>query len=355
MPSISTTRALPPSPGADALDEVEHSAFDGQLCQHAERPNWGLAVRIWTRRDLRGYQFEDGKMRVIADKFEHFMHPVTRPRAEAERLREELWKLSGVARDRAERRRSGGPRSARVVSFDEQVALFRIDYPAGFGDPRWLRDVRGGDGGRRTSGHREPAIEQARKALGAEDLAGLLRNDDYPEIIDRANQALEGCSLVSASQRAPLSRLHPSKQRAFACALHDVLHGDDGAAPHFDRLVASLESPKRAPSWPLVTAFAALVHPDDHICVRPSVFQQQATVLAPNVVLQRRPNRAQYELMRGLARSIAEELRTRELFPRDQLDVHDFVWATIRPAAVTRIESRREGAQPPEAARQAAG
>ena len=328
----------------EALDEEEHSAFDGQLCQHAERPHWGLAVRIWTRRDLHGYQFEDGKLRVIADKFEHFMHPVTRPIVEAERLREELWKLSGLSQARVERRRSGRKQSARLVSFDEQVALFLTDYPGGFGDPGWIREARGDSGGRKTSRHRDPAIERARSSLSAEELAPLVQTDRYDEIITRAQQAIEGCSLVSASQGALLSSVHPSKERVFAGALNDWLHGDDLPARHFDRLVASLEGPKRAPSWPLVTAFAALVHPEDHICVKPSVFQQQAKVLAPNLVLQRRPNHAQYELMRTLAGSITEELQARELTPRDRLDIHDFVWATIRPAAVTRIEAIRASA-----------
>jgi hypothetical protein len=335
---------MPLSNGNDPIDEVEHAAFDGQLCQHAERPHWGLAVRIWTRRDLRGYQFEDGKLRVIADKFEHFMHPVNRPIPEAERLREELWKLSGLSQARIERRRGGRKQSARVVSFDEQVALFLGDYPGGFSDPAWLQEARGIGTGRKTTRHRDPAIERARSLLSAEELAPLIRDENHYEIIARAQQALEGCSLVSTSQAALLSSVHPSKQRAFAFALHDWLHGDDPPARHFDRLVTNLEGPKRTPSWPLVTAFAALVDPDNHVCVKPSVVQQQAKVLAPNLVLQRRPSHGEYELVRGLAQSITEELNARELVPKDRLDIHDFIWATIRPAAVTRIESLRAAA-----------
>jgi hypothetical protein len=243
-----------------------------------------------------------------------------------------------------ERRRGGRKQSGRVVSFGEQVALFLSDYPGGFADPAWIRDARGDNTGRKTTRHREPAIERARSLLNAEELGPLVDEDKHEEVIARAQQAIEGCSLVSASQGALLSSVHPSKQRVFAVSLYEWLHGDDVPARHFDRLVASLEGPKRSPSWPLVTAFAALVHPEDHVCVKPSVFQQQAKVLAPNLVLQRRPNHAQYELMCTLSDSITDELKARELTPQDRLDLHDFIWATIRPAAVTRIEAIRAAA-----------
>lgn len=344
MPSISPSRPAPQPTTTASVDEEQHAAFDGQLCEHAQRPGWGLAIRVWTRRDLRGYQFEDGQLRTIAEPFEHMMRPVTRPADETARLHEELWKLSGLAQARNERRRGAGGRSTCSVSFDEQVALFLVDFPEGFTDPAWLRDMRGAGTGRKSTRHREPAVGLAHSLLGADALAPLMREEEHGLIIARAQKILEACSLVSTSQRAPLTNLLPAKQRAFAVALHEWLHGAEPRERPFGRLVSSLEGPKRPPSWPLITAFAALVHPADHICIKPSVFVQQAKVLAPGLTLGSRPSHTEYELMNGLAATITEELHSRKLTPKDRLDVHDFIWATIRPAAVTRIESTRSAA-----------
>jgi hypothetical protein len=347
MPIISPVRPMPPPTDPDAMADEQHAAFDGQLREHAERPQWGLAIRVWSRGDRRGYQFEDGKLRIIAEQFDHKMRAVTRAAAEAERLHAALWKLSGLTQARVDQRRGGKEQGACSVTFDEQLSLFLSDYPDGFADPTWLRDVRGAEAARRSTRHRDPAIAAARALLGNDELAPLIESQDYSSVISRAAQALEGCSLVSGTQGALLTSLHPANERGFAVALVECLHGEEAPERSFERLVASLASSKRAPSWPLITAFAALVHPEDQICIKPSVFQQQARVLAPGLTLERRPNYVQYEHMRTLAESITHELLARQRPPQDWMDVHDFVWATMRPAAVKRIEAMKVPPAPP--------
>ncbi len=341
---------MPPNSGNATSDESLDSAMDGVLREHKKRPEWGVAIRVWSRGEHRGYQFEDGKLRIITEAFEHMMRTVERPAPEAERLNAELWRLSGLVRARDERRSAVRKHGTCSVTFDEQLALFLTDYPGGFADDQWVRDVRGSQAGRASARHREPAIARAQSLLAAEELAALIQSDDHAVVLSRAQRALEGCSLVTSSQRAPLAAMHPANERGFALAMNDWLHGTGPKEQPFDRLVTSLDSPKRHPTWPLITAFAALVHPDQHLCVKPSVFMQQAAVLAPGLTLQRRPNHLEYDRVRQLAQGVTEELHARQHPPTDWMDVHDFVWATMRPAAVARIEATRKAkpaAEPP--------
>jgi len=351
MPSVTPPKPLPTPTSGTAEDALMQPASDGALCEHQKRPGWGLAIRVWIRGDHRGYQFEDGKLRVITAEFEPMMRPVERSSAETERLQGELWKLSGLTRARQTHQATADQDDGCAVSFDEQVALLLTDYPDGFADAAWIRDARGRGATRVSTRHREPAIERALALLGVDELVPLVQGEHYDVVYSRAQRALQGCSLVSSSQRAPLSCLHPASYPTFARALHQWLHGNDGLDQAFERLVASLDSSKRTPSWPLVTAFGALVHPHRHICIRPSVFLQQARVLRHGTTLHRRPTYDQYELMRKLVEDVTEQLHSRHHPPRDWMDVHDFVWMTMRPAAVARIEAQRKPATAPETSR----
>ena len=57
---------------------------------HRKRPQWGYAIVAWEKGDKRGYQFEDGQLRVFKDAFYGLFDRVDPSGAGAVELVEEL-------------------------------------------------------------------------------------------------------------------------------------------------------------------------------------------------------------------------------------------------------------------------
>ena len=72
--------------------------------------------------------------------------------------------------------------------------------------------------------------------------------------------------------------------------------------------------------------------------MRPSALRKQAAVFAPSRVYSRRPRRTAYDNYRRVAEATRERLEEEGYEPEDLLDVYDFIWATLRPAAAKKLE-----------------
>src|SRR5688572_12808538 len=55
----------------DLSDLVHQSLF-----QHASRPEWGGALIAWERDGKRGYQFEDGQLRIFTTGHYYLLEPI---------------------------------------------------------------------------------------------------------------------------------------------------------------------------------------------------------------------------------------------------------------------------------------
>ena len=53
--------------------EPETSGEETTFYRHRMRPKWGLAILAWDTGDKRGFQFEDGQVRIIKDGFYDLM------------------------------------------------------------------------------------------------------------------------------------------------------------------------------------------------------------------------------------------------------------------------------------------
>ena len=132
-----------------------------KLYRHSRRKEWGLAIVAWTRPTRRGYQFADGKLRVIKQGYYGLLREVDKPASQASEIIEELQRQAGISR--ARRRARGGTRASGTppVRLEEQIALFRRTHPDGFEEPGWREEVRGEGAPRRLKRHRDPAIADA--------------------------------------------------------------------------------------------------------------------------------------------------------------------------------------------------
>lgn len=308
------------------------------LYRHSKRPNWGLAIIAWERGGKRGYQFEDGRIRVFKKGFYKLFDPVEPSGERAQKLVSELEKrleASERRKARKERKKKKKKKRAPVWSFADQVAIFDHQYPKHFSDPAWVEGMRGVDASRRLKRHRQPAIDDARELLSPERLQEAVQSSEgVAALMQDLRELLDSTSLVTKTQLKPLRRVKGDDARKWLEELHEVLYGDVIFARRFDRFVNVLRGvDSRGPSWQLATVFPALVQPEEHVCVHPTAFRKQAAELVPEVDLPRRVSALTYSTARKIANTTKAALEDKGLNPADMVDIHDFVTSTLKPSA----------------------
>ena len=295
------------------------------IYRHSMRPAWGLAVLVSDMEDKRGYQFEDGDVRHFKRGFYHLMEEVELPVDQLEQAMARLEQVLGRRRAASQ----AGVGIQNLLSLDQQAAILRVLHPKGFGDPTWLRDMRGQGAKSRLKRHRDPAMATAQDLLSAERLEAYLDKEQYGEAVAALLKVFTMTDLVPPAQRALLNELDEERHPEVAISLHGMLYGEDELSPRFSRLVTALDTR----SWELATAAAALVHPQEHVCVRHAAFKRQALWMAPRMQHGKLPTAALYTRYLEMAQVLRERLTGLELPPQDLLDVHDFMKITLKPSA----------------------
>lgn len=305
------------------------------LFRHSARPQWGLAIMAWEHEGRRGYQFEDGELRVFKEGFFHLLEEVTRPLDQAAATTARLSRAAGLTPDGKKVAAKEDQKVAPVetVPFDRQLAYFVRLYPEGFQDSKWKKLVRGEDAKRRAKKHRDSAIAEAAEKLSAERLDSLLDTGDNLAVASLAAEVLGNTNLCTAAQARQVLDMTRGREKLFSPALRDLLWGDDSIAARVERFIGAVGNP----SWPLATAFLALVHPDKHICVHGSTFRSQAAWLAPRMRWSKKPGGQAYADILALAEKIRDSLTEAGYPPADMLDVYDFVRLTLKPSAIEKI------------------
>jgi hypothetical protein len=300
--------------------------------EHVKRRDWGLGILAWEKSSTRGYVFENGQTRILAQDFYALMREVDRPLDEVQALYDSLSRELDAARSAGGADLPGPKRAIPKMSLDDQIAVFRVEYPQGFQDERWVQAQRGTGAKHRLSTHRDPAIAKAAQFSGALD--EQLARQRYRAVYDDVLSLLRGSDLVPGPDLKGLENVEPESQRALAVAIRELLHGEAGFATRFDRLVNAFEQVfRRSASWQLATALPALVIPAQHVCIRPSSFREQAKWMAPRLAIPKLPTASSYSRLLSMATTVSARLVDQGEQPRDLMDVHDFIRITTRPAA----------------------
>lgn len=306
------------------------------LFTHAVKPEWGLALLAWERDGKRGYQFEDGKLRVIKDGYYHFLHEIDRPRDETERAVRELNLKLG--RRRATRR-LGAERM--TIPLAEQIAYFRRLFPDGFRGLGWAKKHRGIDAKKRLKRHRNPSLAEAAALADRARLEARLEAGEAPAIVAEIARLLDDTDMVTRSQLKGVDRITAPLAEQLVRALIDLVWDEGALDKRFNRWVGAL---KRAfgkkPRWQLATAIAALIAPREHVCVKRTTFVKQSAWMAPNLTIPTAPSGRVYVRLLEMTRLLATKLEEiDQLAPRDHVDVYDFIQVTLRPKAIKAIEA----------------
>jgi hypothetical protein len=303
------------------------------LYQHSKRPQWGLAILAEESATTRSYQFQDGQLRTIKEGYYHLIEQVNRPIDRVEPLLRDLknrLRLAGVRRNESP---AAAKSRANAIPFDDQLTAFAALYPeGGFDSPEWIEGHRTPKG-RAVKRHREPAIAKANEVLSSEALKPLVDKGDWKGVQAAFLEVLKATDLVGSKDGTALRKLDDETLPAFGEALLALVEStDENVAERFAGFVVALEGSGERPSWPLVTAPLALLHPHRHVAVKPTAFRAQARWLAPNLTYDPRPSYALYERFYRLAEAVKERLVAAGHTPRDLLDIRDFIGESLKAA-----------------------
>ncbi len=296
------------------------------LYQHVRRTQWGLAILAHERGDRRGYQFEDGKLRVFARGYWDLLVEVDKNPGDTARIVDELRGRLDISHARAE---SAAASDKKQFTLNDQIKVFGKLFPEGFKSEGWLADVRGVGQTRQLKRHRQHSLEKA-QGLSEEALTQLIDTGDFGGVHAEIVSLMSGTDLARKSEDlAPVEGMEPEGHEALARGLHGVLYGE---GPDRDRWRAWL-SALPTKSWGAVTCVPGLVAPEREIVVKPSAARSQAKWMAPRLKVDKTADADTYLRLREMAGRVKQQLVARELEPADMIDVYEFMWRTLRPGA----------------------
>lgn len=304
------------------------------LFRHSARAKWGLGVEVGRDDRYAQYQFEDGQLRKIAYTFQHLLVEVDRPADEADEIRSELFRQAGLTKARKKRRNET---DRPLIRFDQQVQLFAVDYPEGFQGKAWTKRMRGTGAKRTLKRHRDPIIAKGQELFAKSELATLLMNNQHRTVVERMIELLSKTTIGSKRDLDTLKNLKERDFERVASAFGDLLYGEGELEVRMDRWIMALTGAGKGVSWTLATAIPAIVLPHEHTVLRNSVVSEQARWMAPRVTVRSTPSGRQYVRLQKMMRMVHDELQKRGFEVHDMIDVSDFVWETLRPAARKRI------------------
>lgn len=295
-----------------------------RLYQHSKRLQWGLAVMAWERDGKRAFQFEDGNMRVFAEAFYKFLEEVECPPDKTAKLLAKLGRAGGLGK--------GDGSEEYRLTFEEQRLVFLEQYPEAFSGDDWRNGHRGEGASRRLKRHRDAAAASAQELLSKEALEALTAAGDHAEVLRRVTEIVHATDLVTRAQAEPVAKAKPSPQ--LTAGIKDLLYGEGEYEPRFDEYCRlMLEAGRKQLSWPLASAIPALVQPNGHVAVRPTVLAMQAQWAYPRLRYSTKPEGRVYTRILNMSRTVRDTLTTADYSPKDLLDVYDFMLVTLRPAA----------------------
>ena len=321
----------------DVSTDSEDGAPEAAFFRHTRMPKWGIGLVLWERDGKRGYKFEDGQLRVIAEAYYKLLEPAENPPPDSP-LMAELQKLRSA---------DGSGDDIQIMTFDEQRAVFVEQYPHGFVGDDWKKAYRGRKEGRRLKRHREAAVAEAQEKLTKAELDAIVDGRQWGELQKRLSEILGATDLVSKANLEPLKRGVAGEP--FALALRDCLWGEGDFDPRFAELCRQMSMLWSRVPWPMATAPLALLFPKEHICVKPSVFVKQADCSPVTVRPSKQPTPRAYGAYLEMSRQLRNNLSDIGLPPHDLWDIHDFIWVTQRPAAadhLAKVRAQVEAAPP---------
>jgi hypothetical protein len=194
-------------------------------------------------------------------------------------------------------------------------------FPAGFQDQKYLAWERN---------YKWQAHQSWQESLAAPRFRQLLREKKFIEAAAQAVRIESRTNLLFSFEKMALRDAVRGKVGAelFAVGLYEFLHGRGSSEKKFEQWCQAVGSlPRRQTrvlTWPLVTVFAFIAQPDQHIFLKPKATQVAAAEHEFNFDYSSRPSFETYESLLQFAEKVRRDLK--DLRPRDFIDLQSFIW-----------------------------
>ena len=277
-----------------------HGVAVGNRVRHRARPEWGIGQVLDVESAKAEVFFVEAGSKVIS--LRHVSLAILHPAPNHPLL------------DGIDAKAVGG---SGYRSIRQCIEGFLKAYEGGFYGDAYLRTERD---------YKVEAHELATTILARAELEPLAASGAFAEICHRAMRVVNKTNLIFPNEKMDLKDGLKSagRQRMFAVALYELLHGKDDVPSRFQRFAAVLED-MGAGKWTIGTYFPFLLFPDQHQFIKPAYTKNAATICAFEIGYTPHPDWPAYERMLRFSNYLKSELAP--LKPRDNIDVQSFIWA----------------------------
>jgi hypothetical protein len=217
--------------------------------------------------------------------------------------------------------RSGARSRRQPTRVERARAKFLRFFPGGFHDETYLEWERD---------YKWQAHLKWQALIDRAEMERLLGEGHHQEVAGRAVRIESRTNLLFSFEKMALRDAVGSKAgaRRFAEGLHAWLHGTGSPEARFEAWIdAVARLPRRQTrvlTWPLITVFGFLAQPSTHIFLKPTVTRTAARAYDFPFLYQSRPSWDTYASLLEFAETVRHD--TRDLKPRDLIDVQSFIW-----------------------------
>ena len=174
------------------------------------------------------------------------------------------------------------------------------------------------------------AHERWTHELSRREFRALLSAGRHDELARRAVTIESRTNLLFSFEKMALRDAvkMPGGARTFAEGLDAFLHGRGSHQARFEAWVEAVAAlPRRQTrvlTWPLVTVFGFIAKPEEEMFLKPQVTKIAAKKYGVEFDYRSRPNWQIYASLLAFAERVRTD--TRDLGPRDMIDLQGFIW-----------------------------
>jgi len=300
---------------------------------HTKRRDvWGYAILAFESDDRRGYQFQDGRLRVFKTGYYDLLEAV-HPRPEGTpRIVANLKAMLAKTVDERVKPNKGSEKAA--LSFEDLVIVAKELFPEGFKNEEYLTKSRGVDAKRRLKRHRNGAIADAQDRLAKNTFSKL----SPTEARDVLQNVLQVTDLVNAKQLLAVSTLPNELLQELQEAVVGMLYGKGPYEARFERYVQVLERGGTV-SWELATAPSAMAQPDAHLWVKVTPMKRFLARFSPALQLTPRATGFSYSRLVTMGASLVEGLNNEGIEAQDFFDIAHLLSEITKPPILQRLDA----------------
>ena len=194
-------------------------------------------------------------------------------------------------------------------------------FPGGYSDETYIDWERG---------YKWTAHERWEAQLNQQELRSLINAGRHADVAQRAVSIESRTNLLFSFEKMALrDAVKPAAgAEAFANGLYALLHGRGNDQERFEawcETVAGLPRRQtRVLTWPLLTVFGFIAQPERHMFLKPNVTRIAAKEYGFDFQYRSRPNWETYTSLLAFAERVRRD--TRDLGPRDMIDLQSFIW-----------------------------